>query len=344
MNEFENLKKELLKTQYTWLITGVAGFIGSNLLEELLKLNQKVIGLDNFSTGFQHNLDDVLDKVAPSQTSNFKFIQGDIRSLADCQQSVKGVDFVLHQAALGSVPRSISTPDLTNETNVTGFLNILLAAKDAKVKKFVYASSSSVYGDSPLLPKSEEHVGNPLSPYAVSKFTNELYAKAFSNCYGIKVIGLRYFNIFGPRQNPSGAYAAVIPLWILSLMKKLPIYINGDGETSRDFCYIENAVQANLLAAMTNKSEAFDKVYNITFGEQTTLNQLFSMISSCLKVTQQPIYREFRAGDIRHSLANINQSKKLLGYAPCYAVDKGLKKTVDWFYSRVTQISLDKMS
>ena len=323
-----------MNNQYTWLITGVAGFIGSNLLEVLLKLNQKVIGLDNFSTGYQHNIDDVLNTIEASQRKNFQFYEGDIRQLNDCKKAVVGVDFVLHQAALGSVPRSIATPDITNETNVTGFLHMLMASKDAKIKRFVYASSSSVYGDSPVLPKSESHVGNPLSPYAVSKYTNELYATAFSSCYEIETMGLRYFNVFGPRQNPHGPYAAVIPLWILSLLKNTPIYINGDGETSRDFCYIENAIQANLAAALTTHPQASNSVYNVTVGEATTLNQLFNKISSHLKIEQKPIYRDFRSGDIRHSLADISRSEMLLDYVPTCTVMKGLEKTIDWFYLR----------
>lgn len=331
LNQFDEIKTLLSKTQYTWLVTGAAGFIGSSLVETLLKLNQRVVGLDNFSTGFKYNLDDVIEHIDPALRTNFSFQEGDICQLSDCQKAVKGVDYVLHQAALGSVPRSIATPDLTNETNVTGFLHMLMAAKEANVKRFVYASSSSVYGDSPILPKVETHVGNPLSPYAVSKYSNELYAKAFSNCYGMQTIGLRYFNIFGPRQNPEGPYAAVIPLWITSLLKKEPVYINGDGKTSRDFCYIDNAVQVNLLAAKTKNQAALNRVYNVTVGEQTTLNQLFGMISSQLDPTTEPVYRDFRNGDIRHSLADISQTQKILGYAPSFNVLKGLKQTIEWF-------------
>lgn len=334
MTHFNELQKLMNNKQYTWLITGVAGFIGANLLETLLKLNQKVIGLDDFSTGFQHNLDDVLQNSDPSLRENFIFHKGDIRKLEDCNNAVKGVDFVLHQAALGSVPRSIGTPNVTNETNVTGFLNMLMAAKDAKVKRFVYASSSSVYGDSTLSPKKETHIGNPLSPYAVSKYTNELYATAFSNCYEIKTIGLRYFNVFGPRQNPNGPYAAVIPLWILSLLRGGDAFINGDGETSRDFCFIDNVIQANLRAALVENKEALNKVYNVTVGEQTTLNQLFKIITSYLSMNKEPIYRDFRKGDVRHSLADISQIKSLLGYLPSCDVKTGLKQTVEWFCVR----------
>lgn len=332
----------LQKQQFTWLITGVAGFIGSNLLEILLKLNQKVIGIDNFSTGYQHNIDDVLQSVTVSQRNNFTFYEGDIRQLKDCQQCVQGVDYVLHQAALGSVPRSIDTPDVTHATNVTGFLNILIASKDAKVKRFVYASSSSVYGDSPILPKVESQVGNPLSPYAVSKYTNELYAKAFATCYQIETIGLRYFNVFGPRQNPSGPYAAVIPLWILSLINNEPVYINGDGETSRDFCYIDNAIQANIKAALTTNADAVNKVYNVTVGEQTTLNQLFKLISSYLSSSQQPVYRDFRSGDIRHSLADISQIQKCLRYLPEGNMKAGLQQTISWFQNKAYLIKNER--
>ena len=332
--QIEQMDNTLLNTSYTWLLTGVAGFIGSNLLEFLLKSNQKVIGIDNFSTGYQHNLDDVLKNIKPAQRDNFKFYQADIRNLKDCREVVSGVDYVLHQAALGSVPRSIESPEATHATNVTGFLHILIAAKEAGVKRFVYASSSSVYGDSPILPKIESQIGNPLSPYAVSKYTNELYAKVFSTCYGIETIGLRYFNVFGPRQNPTGPYAAVITLWILSLLKGETVCINGDGETSRDFCFVENAVQANLMAALTTEKEALNKVYNVTVGEQMTLNQLFKIISSHLLSVQQPVYREFRSGDVRHSLADISQTKKFLGYMPSGNVIVGLKQTIDWFHMR----------
>ncbi len=334
MKAFEKIKQDLLTTQYTWLITGVAGFIGSNLLETLLKLNQKVVGLDNFVTGFQQNLDDVLQNVDAQQKKNFIFYSGDICRLSDCQQAVMNVDFVLHQAALGSVPRSILNPPATNETNVTGFVNMLLAAKDAQVKRFVYASSSSVYGDSPSLPKVESEIGNPLSPYAVSKYANELYAKTFSLCYGTETIGLRYFNVFGPRQNPQGPYAAVIPLWILSLLNDEPIYINGDGETSRDFCYIDNAIQANLLAALVKSPEAVNKVYNITMGTRMTLNELFNKMATHLGGKKTPHYRHFREGDIRHSLADISAAQKYLGYSPECTVTQGIEQTITWFGSK----------
>jgi UDP-N-acetylglucosamine 4-epimerase len=315
----------------TWLVTGVAGFIGSNLLEALLKLNQKVVGLDNFSTGYRYNLEQVKSLVTPDQWRNFAFIEGDIRNPEHCRNACQGIDYVLHQAALGSVPRSIADPLLTNGNNITGFINMLVASRDAGVKRFVYAASSSTYGDHPGLPKMEDVIGKPLSPYAVTKYVNELYADVFARCYGFKTIGLRYFNIFGPRQDPEGAYAAVIPKWIASLIKNEPVYINGDGETSRDFCYIDNAVQANLLAAATENPEALNQVYNVAVNERTTLNQLFELIRSLLEPhfplmkDIAPIYREFRAGDVRHSLADIGKARNLLGYSPTYRVDQGLQ-------------------
>ncbi|MBA3662180.1 MAG: SDR family oxidoreductase [Gammaproteobacteria bacterium] len=333
MQIFEKIKNDLLVTPKTWLVTGVAGFIGSNLMETLLKLNQKVVGLDNFATGFQSNIDDVLKKMTPSQRNNFIFHEGDIRNPDDCKKAVEHCDYVLHQAALGSVPRSIEMPEMTHQTNVTGFLNMLIAAKNEKIKRFIYASSSSVYGDSVELPKIETHIGNPLSPYAVSKLTNELYAKAFSNCYGLNCIGLRYFNIFGPRQDPDGPYAAVIPLWITSLLNGQPVYVNGDGETSRDFCYIDNAVQVNLLAACVENPDIVNHVYNVTVGERTSLNQLYQMITDHLSKANQPIYQDFRPGDIRHSLADISKTKNLLGYKPNYNVQVGLEQTIAWFQS-----------
>jgi UDP-N-acetylglucosamine 4-epimerase len=300
-------------------------------LEALLKLNQKVVGLDNFSTGYRYNLEQVKSLVTPDQWRNFAFIEGDIRNPEHCRNACQGIDYVLHQAALGSVPRSIADPLLTNGNNITGFINMLVASRDAGVKRFVYAASSSTYGDHPGLPKMEDVIGKPLSPYAVTKYVNELYADVFARCYGFKTIGLRYFNIFGPRQDPEGAYAAVIPKWIASLIKNEPVYINGDGETSRDFCYIDNAVQANLLAAATENPEALNQVYNVAVNERTTLNQLFELIRSLLEPhfplmkDIAPIYREFRAGDVRHSLADIGKARNLLGYSPTYRVDQGLQ-------------------
>ena len=328
----------------TWLVTGVAGFIGSNLLEALLKLNQKVVGLDNFSTGYRHNLEQVKSLVTPDQWRNFTFIEGDIRNLEQCRSACQGIDYVLHQAALGSVPRSIADPLLTNENNITGFINMLVASRDAGVKRFVYAASSSTYGDHPGLPKMEDVIGKPLSPYAVTKYVNELYADVFARCYGFKTIGLRYFNIFGPRQDPEGAYAAVIPKWIANLIKNEPVYINGDGETSRDFCYIDNAVQANLLAAATENPEALNQVYNVAVNERTTLNQLFELIRSLLEPhfpylkDSAPIYRDFRVGDVRHSLADIGKAKTLLGYVPTHRIGEGLQVAMNWYLKVLSEV------
>lgn len=344
MNQYNKLKEYLKDNQSTWLITGVAGFIGSNLLETLLKLNQKVIGLDNFDTGFQHNIDQAIEDAAESlkadncqlDPANFTFIEGDIRNLKDCEQACKGVDYVLHQAALGSVPRSIEDPINTNKANIDGYLNMLVAAKDAKVKRFVYAASSSTYGDHPDLPKVEDKIGNPLSPYAVTKVVNELYAQVFARTYGFKTIGLRYFNVFGKRQTPDGAYAAVIPKWIDAIRKGETVYINGDGETSRDFCYIDNAVQMNLLAAMTGNEESANQVYNVAVGDRTSLNELYKLLfdgltAYCKLPAANLVYRDFRAGDVMHSLADIRKAQKLLGYQPSYKVSEGLDKTMSWY-------------
>ena len=337
MDRYESLKQQLLDNTYTWCVTGVAGFIGSNLLETLLSLNQRVIGLDNFATGHRHNLKHVEAQVSAMQWKNFQFTQGDIRDLGTCQKLCANSRYVLHQAALGSVPRSIEDPLLANAANVTGFLNMLVAARDCGVKRFVYAASSSTYGDDPNLPKIENHIGSPLSPYAVTKYVNELYAEVFARCYGFKSIGLRYFNIFGPRQDPEGAYAAVIPKWVANILRGERVYINGDGETSRDFCFIDNAVQANLLAATTSEDEALNQVYNVAVQEQTTLNQLFEMIKNLLAVRNaslkdsQPIYREFRPGDVRHSLADISKAQRLLGYHPSHRIAAGLEEAMAWY-------------
>lgn len=397
-NAYEQARNKLVQTPHTWLITGVAGFIGSNLLEALLKLNQRVVGLDNFATGYQHNLDEVQTLVTPQQWANFNFIQGDIRNLDDCRRAMTfrhsresgnpakentggnllllpqwergdfAVDYVLHQAALGSVPRSIESPIATNETNISGFLNMLVAARDAKVKRFIYAASSSTYGDHPGLPKVEDKIGKPLSPYAVTKYVNELYADVFARTYGLLGIGLRYFNVFGKRQYPNGAYAAVIPKWISALIKNEPVYINGDGETSRDFCYIENVIQINLLAATvppplptgqaatcqlagvdgrlvvpsegSSEGEAVNQIYNVAVGDRTTLNQLYEALRTNLiaqfphLTNAGPIYRDFRAGDVRHSLADITKAKNLLGYAPQYRVGEGLKEAMVWYITK----------
>lgn len=340
---YEQLLARLPTEPKTWLVTGVAGFIGSNLLEALLKLDQTVVGLDNFATGFQHNLDEVQTLVSPQQWARFSFIQGDIRNIEDCKSACEGVDYVLHQAALGSVPRSLADPITTNSANITGFLNMLVAAKDANggkgVASFTYAASSSTYGDHPALPKVEENIGKPLSPYAVTKYVNELYADVFAKCYGFNTIGLRYFNVFGKRQNPNGAYAAVIPKWILSLIKDEQIYINGDGETSRDFSYVDNAVQANLLAA-TSIIEARNHVYNMAVGERTTLNQLYAYIRH--ELGRRGVEREnkceymgFRKGDVRHSLADLKKIKSLLAYQPSDSVKDGLEETIKWFLAKI---------
>jgi UDP-N-acetylglucosamine 4-epimerase len=451
--KYEQLKTRLISEPHTWLITGVAGFIGSNLLETLLKLNQRVVGLDSFVTGFQHNLDEVQSLVSADQWANFNFIQGDIRNLDDCRRamtfhskqaaqsatmflgedpcgltqslqqgfsceqsaaelndeviqsdlSLRGgnadaaiqrggvsasciphpesyaVEYVLHQAALGSVPRSVENPIATNETNINGFLNMLVAAKDAKVRRFVYAASSSTYGDHPALPKVEDKIGKPLSPYAVTKYVNELYADVFARTYGFNTIGLRYFNVFGPRQTPDGAYAAVIPKWISSMIKGEPVYINGDGETSRDFCFIENVRQINLLAATIGTlddesviaSEArqeakpssrnrhceersdvaiqspTNQVYNVAVGDRTTLNQLYEQLHLNLLSDYphlhdvKPVYRDFRGGDVRHSLADISKAATLLGYQPTHRIDEGLKVAMDWYVRHVTKEAAD---
>jgi UDP-N-acetylglucosamine 4-epimerase len=340
MTAYSQLQARLQTDPHTWLVTGVAGFIGSNLLETLLSLNQRVVGLDNFATGFQRNLDEVQTLVSPGQWANFKFVQGDIRNLEDCQKATAGVDYVLHQAALGSVPRSVADPIATNATNITGFLNMLVAARDAQVKRFVYAASSSTYGDHPALPKVEHTIGKPLSPYAVTKYVNELYADVFGKTYGVQNIGLRYFNVFGPRQNPNGAYAAVIPKWISSLIKGEPVYINGDGETSRDFCFIANAVQANLLAATATKPEAVNQIYNVAVGDRTTLNELYTEIKVNLLLNYphlqdaQPVYRDFRAGDVRHSLADISKAQTQLGYGPTHRIAEGVSLAMPWYVSQ----------
>jgi len=336
MSQYQTVCEQLKQSPKVWLITGVAGFIGSNLLETLLKLNQKVVSLDNFSTGHQHNLDEVKGLVTSEQWLNFNFIQGDIRNLEDCQKACIEVDYVLHQAALGSVPRSIADPITTNAANITGFLNMLVAARDAQVKSFTYAASSSTYGDHPALPKVEENIGKPLSPYAVTKYVNELYAEVFARTYGFKTIGLRYFNVFGKRQDPNGAYAAVIPKWTAAMIAGDDVLINGDGETSRDFCFIENTVQANILAATTQNEEAKNQVYNVAVGDRTTLNDLFNAIKAALNengviYTKAPIYREFRAGDVRHSQASIEKIKNLLGYEPQFVISRGIESAMPWY-------------
>ncbi|MGE8683691.1 MAG: NAD-dependent epimerase/dehydratase family protein [Acinetobacter sp.] len=338
MSQYQTVCEQLQQVPKTWLITGVAGFIGSNLLETLLKLNQNVVGLDNFATGHQHNLDEVQSLVKPEQWANFKFYKGDIRNFEDCQTACAGVNYVLHQAALGSVPRSIADPITTNAANITGFLNMLTAARDAEVKSFTYAASSSTYGDHPALPKVEDNIGKPLSPYAVTKYVNELYAEVFARTYGFKAIGLRYFNVFGKRQDPNGAYAAVIPKWTAAMIAGDDVFINGDGETSRDFCFIENTVQANILAATTQNDEAKNQVYNVAVGDRTTLNDLFNAIKAALNeagvtYTKEPVYRDFRAGDVRHSQASIEKIKKSLFFRPVKKISEGITEAVAWYKS-----------
>lgn len=339
MTKYEEIKNQLIENPKTWLITGVAGFIGSNLLETLLLLDQKVVGLDNFSTGFQHNIDEVRSSISDQQWKKFRFIEGDIRNYKTCEQAItfkeSSVDYILHQAALGSVPRSIADPVLTNSTNISGFLNILTAAKEANVSSFTYAASSSTYGDHPALPKVEENIGNPLSPYAITKYVNELYASVFANTYGFKSIGLRYFNVFGKRQNPDGAYAAVIPKWTAAMINNEELFINGDGETSRDFCFIENTIQMNILAA-TALDESKDQIYNVALGDRTSLNELFitlkgALIKNDINVLLKPTYREFRVGDVLHSQADISKAIKYLDYSPEYKISQGIDKAMPWY-------------
>lgn len=341
MTVFEQLLKTFKKEQKTWLVTGNAGFIGSNLTEFLLSHNQKVVGLDNFSTGYRHNIDDVLVSVGEASAKNFTFIEGDIADFDTCTKACEGVDIVLHQAALGSVPRSIEDPITSNRSNITGFLNMLTAAKDAGIKRFVYASSSSVYGDSAELPKVEERTGNLLSPYAAMKMTNELYAGVFQKTYGMETLGMRYFNVFGRRQDPDGAYAAVIPKWVGSLLEGEDIYINGDGETSRDFTYIDNVIQMNLLAGTTSNIEAFGEAFNVAVGGRNTLNELYKLIQDELNnhlqsstINCQPIYRDFRPGDIRHSNANISKAQNFVGYAPTHDIYQGMQEAINWYIEK----------
>ncbi len=336
MTPYQQLLTALPKAPKTWLITGVAGFIGSNLLETLLKLDQRVVGLDNFATGHRKNLDEVQTLVSPEQWARFSFIEGDIRNAADCQRACVGVDCVLHQAALGSVPRSIEDPLATNAANITGFLNMLVAARDARVHSFTYAASSSTYGDHPGLPKVEDVIGKPLSPYAVTKFVNELYADVFARTYGFETVGLRYFNVFGPRQDPDGAYAAVVPKWTAALLKGETVFINGDGETSRDFCFVDNAVQANLLAATAAAGEARNQVYNVAVGDRTTLNTLFSLLRENLSAHGVdpgvlPQFRDFRSGDVRHSQADVSKAQRLLGYAATHRMAQGIAAAMPWY-------------
>jgi UDP-N-acetylglucosamine 4-epimerase len=337
MTAYETLPAELKQSPRTWLVTGVAGFIGSNLLEQLLKLDQRVVGLDNYATGRADNFKQVQALVTAEQWARFQFIEGSIENPAVCRRACTGIDLVLHQAALGSVPRSMEAPLLCHAANVTGFINMLDAARGAGVKRFVYASSSAVYGDHPGLPKVEAEIGLPLSPYAASKRINEVYADSFALAYGFQSIGLRYFNVFGPRQDPNGAYAAVIPKWLDAMIRNERIQINGDGETSRDFCFVDNIVQANLLAATTQNSGATGQAYNIAVGERTTLNELFKILQDGLRKLkpslpeQKPHHGPERPGDVRHSHANIDKARQLLGYAPAIRVGDGLDRAMAWY-------------
>lgn len=335
LSKYEGTLAELRVNPKVWLITGVAGFIGSTLLETLLKLDQRVIGLDNFATGSIRNLDEVRGLVERDQWLRFKLFEGDITSRRDCVSAVSGVDFVLHQAALGSVPRSINDPITSNHVNITGFLNMLDAAKEESVSSFTYAASSSTYGDHPALPKTEDNIGQSLSPYAVTKYVNEIYAGVYDRVYGFQTIGLRYFNVFGPRQDPNGPYAAVIPKWIQAMIDGDDVVINGDGETSRDFCFIENTVQMNILAATAPK-ETKNQIYNVALGDRTSLTRLAAVIKDQLRSqgvasTSEIIYGDFRGGDVRHSEADITKAKDRLGYSPEYRLEQGIQKTVEWF-------------
>ena len=332
----------LSEVRATWLVTGVAGFIGSNLLEALLRNGQQVVGLDSFVTGHRKNLDEVRKNVGEEAWARFSFTEGDICDLGTCHKVCTGVDYVLHQAALGSVPRSLEDPLLTHNANATGGLNMLVAARDAGVKRFVYAASSSTYGDDPDLPKVEEKIGNPLSPYAVTKYVNELYADVFTRAYGMSSVGLRYFNVFGPRQDPNGAYAAVIPLWIASLIRGETVFINGDGGTSRDFCFVENVIQANVRAALSGRTKPFHSVYNVAVGDRTSLNELFFQLCAALRTRvpsfgePKPTYRDFRAGDVRHSLASIEKARNELGYEPTHSIGPGLEVAMDWYVKNLS--------
>ncbi len=342
---YDELRDTLRRRPRSWLVTGVAGFIGSNLLEELLLLDQQVVGLDNFSTGFEANLEDVRGAVTQKQWQRFSLIKGDIRNLETCMAATKGVDLVLHQAALGSVPRSVEDPLGCHENNVSGTLNMLKAARDNHAQRLVYASSSAVYGDHPALPKVEPQIGNPVSPYGVSKLADELYATVFSQLYGLATIGLRYFNVFGPRQDPAGAYAAVIPCWIAALVRGQTIHINGTGETSRDFCYIGNVVQANLLAAGSTDTSALNQVYNVALNDQTSLHELYYKLRHFLAkrgaplTDEEPVYRDFRAGDLLHSRADISKACSLLGYRPAYTLDTGLDVAMDWYLDHLDRVN-----
>lgn len=342
VDAYARVRDEVRARPRRWLVTGCAGFIGSHLLEHLLRLGQEVVGLDNFATGHWHNLEDVRLRVGEGAWRHFTFVEGDLLDLDTCRRVCDRIEYVLHQAALGSVPRSIADPIATHASNATGFINILVAARDAEVKRFVYAASSSTYGDHPRLPKVEDAIGRPLSPYAVTKYVDELYAQVFQDVYGLETVGLRYFNIFGPRQDPNGAYAAVIPRWIGSLLEGERCVINGDGETSRDFTYVENAVQANLLAAVAEGEGVTGEVYNVAVGERTTLNELFHLIRDGLGARRrelasiEPEYAPFRGGDVRHSHADVSKARARLGYVPTHTVLQGLEEALEWYVESST--------
>jgi UDP-N-acetylglucosamine 4-epimerase len=337
MTDFQELKEALSVAPAAWLVTGAAGFIGSNLLEALLRLGQSVTGVDNLSTGRAENLAQVQAAVGPALWKKFTWMQGDLRDAALCRRATRGADYVLHEAALGSVPRSLEDPLRTHDSNVNGFVNILSAARLSGVKRFVFASSASVYGDSTALPHKENRIGRSLSPYAVSKRVNELYADVFAKCYGMESIGLRYFSVFGPRQTPDGPYAAVIPKWIAAMIQNEPVCINGDGSASRDFCYVANVVQANFLAAATQNRQALNQQFNIAVGAQTTLLELFEMLRGRLAPGHphlrdlQPRHASFRPGDMLHSRADIGKARRLLGYKPSHNLQQGLDEALEWY-------------
>ena len=337
MTAIDNVRRQLVAKPLRWLVTGSAGFIGSHLVQSLLELDQTVVGLDNFATGYRRNLDEVRAAVAAERWERHAFIEADICDAGACRLACRGIDVVLHQAALGSVPRSLADPIATNRSNIDGFLNILVAARDAGVRRFVYAASSSTYGDHPALPKVEDAIGRPLSPYAVTKLVNELYAEVFARCYGMQSVGLRYFNIFGARQDPEGAYAAVIPHWIRAMLVGDEVAINGDGETSRDFCYVDNAVQANLLAAVTDDPAAVNQVYNVAVDDRTSLNRLFELLRDAIARQRPalaaitPVYRNFRPGDVRHSQADTGKARHLLGYVPTHRLVDGIDAAMPWY-------------
>ena len=337
MKAYADAQQRIRSGGRTWLVTGTAGFIGGHLAENLLKLDQKVVGLDNFSTGKRENLGHIRALVGEARWKRFRFIEGDIRDPATCREACAGADVVLHQAALGSVPRSIDDPVASNDSNVMGFLNMLVAARDAGIERFVYASSSAVYGDHPDLPKVEDKIGRAMSPYGLTKHVNELLAGVFQVCYGFNAIGMRYFNVFGPRQDPFGAYPSVIPAWIGAMLTGQPAYINGDGTAARDFCFIDNVVQANLLAATVEDPAALNQAYNVGHGEETTLLELFDRIRGLaaqrlphLKGVK-PVFREPRKGDLKYSRADIGKARRLLGYEPELRINEGLQRTIDWY-------------